>query len=340
MTLSMIVPVYNCENYLRFCLDSLTAQSCKDMEIILADDGSTDESPLICEEYRKRDPRIKVIRKENGGVSSARNAGLAAAGGEYITFVDADDWIDQDACSRIADQIEEGRLLYFWNLKKCFRDSAEAQRPVQAWDSITQAAADIIACPKYQNAYLRAAWAKVYHRKLLEGVRFPDQMYIGEDACFLLSCMKKLQSADQIKTVNDSWYNYRISPGSAVRRYKADLLQQSKAQYDYISDVITEMKIEDDPAVITALTIFSWQIFMNLKSNSLKKKGSSEDCRIWAGLTDTHLKDFRAEQGKMPKMQILCRLLYGTAGEAGAERIVGIYERYKQRKDKYHSSDL
>ena len=175
---------------------------------------------------------------------------------------------------------------------------------------------------------------------LQEGVRFPDQMYIGEDACFLLSCMKKLQSADQIKTVNDSWYNYRISPGSAVRRYKADLLQQSKAQYDYISDVITEMKIEDDPAVITALTIFSWQIFMNLKSNSLKKKGSSGDCRIWAGLTDTHLKDFRAEQGKMPKMQILCRLLYGAAGEAGAERIVGIYERYKQRKDKYHSSDL
>lgn len=100
------------------------------------------------------------------------------------------------------------------------------------------------------------------------------------------------------------------------------------------------MKIENDPAVITALTIFSWQIFMNLKSNSLKKKGISEDCRIWTGLTDTHLKDIRAEHGKMSKMQFLCRLLYRAAGEAGTERIVGIYERYKRRKDKHNSSDL
>ena len=340
MTISIIVAVYNCEKYLRFCLESLTAQRCKDIEIILADDGSTDESPLICEDYRKKDPRIKVIHKKNGGVSSARNAGLAAAGGEYIAFVDAYDWIDKDACDRIADQIEEGRLLYFWNLKRFFNDSVGGQRPIQKWNSITQAAADIIACPKYQNAYLRAAWGKVYHRKLLEGVRFPVQMYIGEDACFLMSCMKKLQSIDQIKIVNDSWYNYRIIQGSAVRRYKADLLQQSTAQYNYINNVITEMKIENDPAVITALTIFSWQIFMNLKSNSLKKKEISEDCRIWAGLADTHLKDFRAEHGKMSKMQLLCRLLYRAAGEAGTERIVGIYERYKQRKDKHNSSDL
>lgn len=340
MKISIIVPVYNCEKYLRFCLESLTAQRYKDIEIILADDGSTDRSPLICEEYRKKDSRIKVIRKKNGGVSSARNAGLAAAEGEYITFVDADDWIDKDACGRIAEQIEEGRLLYFWNLKRIFNNSEEGQRPIQKWDSITRAAADIIACPKYQNAYLRAAWSKVYHRKLLEGVQFPVQMYIGEDACFLMSCMKKLKSIDQIKIVNDSWYNYRIIQSSAVRRYKADLLQQSTAQYNYINKVIVEMKIENDPAIVTALTIFSWQIFMNLKSNSLKKKGISKDCKIWAGLADTHLKDFRAEHGKMPKMQLLCRLLYRAAGEAWTERVVGIYERYKQRKDKHNSSDL
>ena len=142
MTISIIVAVYNCEKYLRFCLESLTAQRCKDIEIILADDGSTDESPLICEDYRKKDPRIKVIHKKNGGVSSARNAGLAAAGGEYIAFVDADDWIDKDACDRIADQIEEGRLLYFWNLKRFFNDSVGGQRPIQKWNSITQATLD------------------------------------------------------------------------------------------------------------------------------------------------------------------------------------------------------
>ena len=92
--ISVIIPVYNKEEYLRQCVDSVLAQSCRDLEILLVDDGSTDESPAICRAYEKEDSRVRVIEKENGGASSARNLGIEEAKGEYIGFVDADDWIE------------------------------------------------------------------------------------------------------------------------------------------------------------------------------------------------------------------------------------------------------
>lgn len=92
--ISVIVPVYNTERYLRRCIDSILAQTFTDFELLLIDDGSTDTSPAICDEYAQRDPRVRVFHKPNGGVSSARNLGLDNALGEWISFVDADDWVD------------------------------------------------------------------------------------------------------------------------------------------------------------------------------------------------------------------------------------------------------
>ena len=90
--LSVIIPVYNVENYLRECLDSITNQTVKDIEIICIDDGSTDNSPNILKEYQKKDSRIKIITKKNGGQASARNLGIKEAQGEYIAFIDASDY--------------------------------------------------------------------------------------------------------------------------------------------------------------------------------------------------------------------------------------------------------
>lgn len=96
MLISVIVPVYNVENYLCKCVDSIINQTYNNLEIILVDDGSTDGSASICDEYVLKDSRVKVIHKENGGVSSARNIGIAEASGEYICFVDSDDWLELD----------------------------------------------------------------------------------------------------------------------------------------------------------------------------------------------------------------------------------------------------
>src|SRR5665647_2657921 len=94
--ISIIVPIYKVENYIRNCVDSILNQTYKNLEVILVDDGSTDNCGNICDEYSLKDNRIKTIHKKNGGLSSARNAGLDVAKGEYIGFIDSDDWIEKD----------------------------------------------------------------------------------------------------------------------------------------------------------------------------------------------------------------------------------------------------
>ena len=106
-TISVIVPVYNVARYLRKCVESILGQSHADLELILIDDGSKDRSGAICQEYATKDPRVRVIRQENGGVSAARNAGLAIARGKYIGFVDGDDWIESDMYKTLLQKMEE-----------------------------------------------------------------------------------------------------------------------------------------------------------------------------------------------------------------------------------------
>ena len=100
-TISVIVPVYNAEKYLHRCIDSVLAQTYKDFELLLIDDGSKDSSGTICDEYAAQDARVKVFHKENGGVSSARNVGLDHARGEWIMHLDGDDWIEHDMLERL-----------------------------------------------------------------------------------------------------------------------------------------------------------------------------------------------------------------------------------------------
>jgi glycosyltransferase involved in cell wall biosynthesis len=105
MKLSIIIPVYHTQDTLPRCLDSILRQSFTDYEVILVDDGSTDDSPKICDAYSRQDGRVKVIHKENGGLSDARNAGILQAKGEYITFIDSDDTIAEDTLSLVIEKI-------------------------------------------------------------------------------------------------------------------------------------------------------------------------------------------------------------------------------------------
>lgn len=114
-TVSVVVPIYNVEDYLEKCINSIINQTYQNLEIILVDDGSTDRSPSICNEWGEKDDRIVVIHKENGGLSSARNAGLKVATGEYIMFEDSDDWLELNAVEKCVERIEkdESDLVVF-----------------------------------------------------------------------------------------------------------------------------------------------------------------------------------------------------------------------------------
>ena len=175
---SIIVPVYNVEKYLERCLDSLVNQTLKDIEIILVDDGSTDSSGRICDEYAKKDKRIKVIHKENGGQCSARNIGLDIAEGQYIGFVDSDDFIKLDMYKILYLVMKEYRA----DIAKCnFEDVINGERmKYKQSDLITVydtegALNNFINEPYKFNKHFKAImWDGLYKRQLFEEIRFPE----------------------------------------------------------------------------------------------------------------------------------------------------------------------
>jgi len=170
--ISVIVPVYKVEPYLRKCLDSIVNQTYCNLEIILVDDGSPDNCGAICDEYAARDQRITVIHKENGGVSSARNAGLAAASGGWIGWVDPDDWVEPD----MFEYLLGGAVTYGADIAVCGRCVEEATgNAVRTWDvergmDRETALGELLRNDVMQNFL----WDKLWKRELLENIRFPE----------------------------------------------------------------------------------------------------------------------------------------------------------------------
>ena len=170
--ISIIVPVYNVEPYIRRCIDSILSQTFKDFELILVDDGSPDRCGEICEEYAIRDSRIKVIYKENGGQLSARNRGLDIAQGDYIGFVDSDDWIDEDMyeilynlCKNNDAQIANIGINFINNNK------IESSKKYELIALTKYEAMKILLEYKTFGDYF---WANLFERKLFENLRFEE----------------------------------------------------------------------------------------------------------------------------------------------------------------------
>lgn len=126
--MSIIVPIYNAQNHLKKCIESIINQTEKDIEIILIDDGSTDDSLKICNEYQRKDFRINVIHQNNSGVSIARNQGIKIAKGEYIGFVDSDDWIDLDMFKRLLEEAKKQMQILLCVMQLLFIQLVKSKR--------------------------------------------------------------------------------------------------------------------------------------------------------------------------------------------------------------------
>ncbi len=203
MKYSIIIPVYNASKTLHRCLDSLLAVQYKDAEFILVNDGSSDSSGEICEEYALRHSNIKYIAKENGGVSSARNAGLDVACGDYILFVDSDDYVASEFFS-ILDQTLE-KTPYDLVQFSCCIDNGNEKKEIRRMP-VTAAGREQI-MPYLVNAICRKTlnppWAKLYRRDLIEKnhVRFPEGASVAEDRVFNIKYSLSIESyavSDQI----------------------------------------------------------------------------------------------------------------------------------------------
>lgn len=224
--ISIIVPIYKVEKYLDECIKSIINQTYSDLEIILVDDGSPDGCPDICDKYANADGRIKVIHKENGGLVSARKAGLNAATAEYVCFVDGDDWIEPDMYSLIADEIEKNHAdcvitqFYFDYPGKAEKSEYKLNKPFYSRSEIEN---EIFPTMLFDNSYYRfgifpCCWTKVFKRELLQKhlMATDDRIRIGEDIAFTYPCLMECNS---ISFIDKALYHYRLNPDSMTNAY-------------------------------------------------------------------------------------------------------------------------
>lgn len=217
--ISVIIPVYNVVKYLRRCLDSVIAQTYQNLEIICVDDGSIDDSGKICDQYTVRDARIKVIHQENQGLSAARNRGLDAAEGEYIAFVDSDDYILEDMYKKMLDKL----LNYNVDLCVCqwqyeFSDGRQVVKKKNIDPTIygcktSLEFARFLYRGNYENGVVVAAWNKLYRRALLDKIRFEGRIH--EDEAFSGRIMAKNIS---VYVMEDQFYVYAQNEDSLTNK--------------------------------------------------------------------------------------------------------------------------
>lgn len=213
--ISIIVPIYKVEPYLRDCIDSILAQTYDNIEVILVDDGSPDGCPRICDEYAARDARVRVIHKPNGGLSDARNAGLDAARGVWVGFVDSDDMVEPTMYERLlGEAVESGAQIVGCNFVEFGETGGEVEdfwvRGVKERTILTgrEACCLLMVDDELQNY----AWNKLYAARLWDGVRFP----VGQKYEDVNTTYKLVEKAERVSLIPEALYRYRLREDSIV----------------------------------------------------------------------------------------------------------------------------
>lgn len=210
--ISVIVPAYNIAAYIERCVKSLTAQTYRDLEILLVNDGSTDDTGEICDRLAQQDSRIRVLHKENGGVSSARNLGLRHARGEYISVIDGDDWVEPTLyadCMELIQRCGAQAVMFEYFIDENGQSNRH-QVPAQCYGLLTTEQA-LIHTITPRN---RFAWSKFFSAQLLKQHAFDETIILGEDTLFITAV---LSEAERVYYTDQAYYHYDQRQNSAVR---------------------------------------------------------------------------------------------------------------------------
>ncbi len=239
---SIIVPIYNVGNYLDTCITSLVNQTLKEIEILLIDDGSTDDSPAICDKYAQQDTRVRVIHKKNGGLGSARNCGIETASGEYVTFVDGDDYLEIDTYEKMYNMAKDHNLdIIRYRANRFVKEGVFTEKnddltlfQTNDIDDIRQSALCIFSDPIFPNeknlnlegsvcfALMRLSIFKENNIQCISERRFPL-----EDTEFSYNIY---QHANSIGKVPATFYHYRINQASISHTIKLDKIEKTANQ--------------------------------------------------------------------------------------------------------------
>lgn len=256
--ISIIIPVYNNEEYIDVCLESVCNQTFKNLEIIVINDGSTDSSLEIINRYSEKDSRILVINQKNQGVSSARNCGLDIAKGDYLLFLDGDDWIENNCCEYALREVEEyGVEVVFWSY---VREYAGQSKPVLLFDdsainwnrqNINKLYKKMIGFtgeelrqPQKIDA-LMTVWGKLYKQSIIGNNRFVDLKIIGtEDTFFNIQVFNNVKTA---RYLPETMYHYRkTNMNSLTHYYKRNLVNQWMELYKRIESQLNNNHADEE----------------------------------------------------------------------------------------------
>lgn len=250
---SIVIPVYNVEEYLPKGIASVQNQTLKDIEIILVNDGSADRSLDLCRKYAEKDIRIKVIDKPNGGVSTARNAGIEASIGEYIGFIDPDDWVEPEMFENMYNKAVEIKAdacmcNYLRNTEgKAVPIPLGINHDLTSREAIVnELIAGIISCPGLDSGaapIMGNVWRCLFKRQLINSnnIRFIEGLSFMEDAVF---CIQAFSKCGRIAIDEGYYYNYRIMLRSATASYKKDFLKMQRQVYGIIEQVLKSEKLD------------------------------------------------------------------------------------------------
>lgn len=225
--ISIIIPIYNVEEYLPQCLESVIRQTYPDLEIILVNDGSTDSCAAICEAYAQKDSRIQVIHKKNGGLSDARNAGLRMATGDFISFVDSDDVLDLHFCQKLLSALLENKA----DIAECRFIAFEQEDELKNWSSVHPGKTEVFRTDKalellMHEHFKQVVWNKLYRKEVIAGLEFPVGK-INEDEFWTYQVFSHAQ---KILRIQEVLYFYRQQESSIMgRRYSISRLDGLQA---------------------------------------------------------------------------------------------------------------
>lgn len=263
--ISIIIPVYNTGLYLRQCLDSISEQTFRRYEVILVDDGSTDNSPAICDEYSSNDARISVIHKANGGVSSARNAGLDIAKGKYITFIDSDDWIEADYLQEMLKVADDKCELVVSGIVYSYEDGTHKYSKL---DRRTFASSDAVGFHKLIESRLYYGPVnKLFVNRIIRDnrLKFREDITYGEDRIFNYAYMYYVRN---IATTDYTGYHYIIHSSDSLASTKyPNMLELEYDQWKRLKELYLKKNVLTDTACNTLIDTLFWIIHDNIFAN-------------------------------------------------------------------------
>ncbi|MBR4749735.1 MAG: glycosyltransferase [Abditibacteriota bacterium] len=240
--ITLIIPVYNVERYLRQCLDSAAAQTCDNLRVIIVDDGSTDDSGAVCDEYAAACPRFTVFHTPNGGLAAARNQGLCNMDPltKYVAFLDSDDWLEPDALQRLRDAAEEcGADIVACDYYVETPEGRQPAHPASAKATLT-GNEKLRLYLKNRDVLNGLAWNKLYKAELFEGVRYPEDIMKEDD---LVTC-RLIHMAQRVALLPDALIHYRMRQSSISRnhnaRWRTDCWRVVRDKYEELSELISD----------------------------------------------------------------------------------------------------